>query len=57
MCSCNVQKFPDKGTEYVKKLCRFHCHCLNSHFVYVHACKEMPVLMQGFQKWTSVVGA
>ena len=39
MCSCNVEQF-HREQKYVRKLCHFHCHCNDSHFLYVYTCKD-----------------
>ena len=54
MCSCNVQKFQDEGNEYVKKLLHFHFHCQDCFFFMFTPGKNIPLSLQGFQKWTSV---
>ena len=43
-CSCSVEQFNQGQNEYVKKLQHFHCQCNDSHFSFVHTCKNHPFI-------------
>ena len=44
MCSCNVYKFHQEESEYIKKLCHFYCHCRDGHQTFVYTCKVHPFI-------------